>query len=67
MIVYIHNQQKTKNERVHHMTKLLLSSELAFEKALETLNESSWNRSRTDDEIRSFLARREAAVDAVEP
>jgi len=28
----------------------------------EVLEVSSWNRSRSDDEIQSFLSRREAAV-----
>lgn len=48
------------------MTKLLLSSELAFEKAFEAINQATWNRPRTDEEIKSFLTRREAAVDAIE-
>lgn len=48
------------------MTKLFLSSELAFEKAFQAINQATWNRPRTDDEIKSFLARREAVVDTIE-
>lgn len=48
------------------MTKLLLSSEFAFEKAFEAINQATWNRPRTDDEIQSFLSRREAIVNNVE-
>lgn len=47
------------------MTKIL-ANEAAFEEALSTISLATWNRPRTDSEIRSFLARRQAAVDAVE-
>lgn len=48
------------------MTKLLLASETAFEEAFSSIALATWNRPRTDTELRSFLSRREAVVDAVE-
>ncbi len=48
------------------MTKLLLASESAFEQAFSAISLATWNRPRTDTELRSFLSRREAVVDKVE-
>lgn len=48
------------------MTKLLLASEAAFEEAFSSISLATWNRPRTDSELQSFLARREAVVESVE-
>ncbi len=42
------------------------TSEVEFETALRSINLSTWNRQRSDTEIRSFLTRRQAVVEAVE-
>ncbi len=48
------------------MTKLLLASEAAFEQAFSAINLATWNRQRTDREIKTFLTRREAATADIE-
>lgn len=42
------------------------ANESAFEQAFNTISLATWNRPRTDSELRTFLARRESVVDAVE-
>jgi len=48
------------------MTKLLLASESAFEQAFSAISLATWNRPRTDNEIQSFLSRREAITSDIE-
>jgi hypothetical protein len=48
------------------MTKLLSIKASQFEKEFKALSLSTWNRPRTNEELRSFLSRREAATQNVE-
>ena len=43
-----------------------LSNESAFEQAFNAISLATWNRPRTNSELRTFLARRESVVDTVE-
>jgi hypothetical protein len=44
------------------MTKLLSIKASQFEEAFKSISLSTWNRPRTNEELRSFLNRREAAT-----
>lgn len=48
------------------MTKLLMASEAVFEQAFSAINLATWNRQRTDGELKTFLSRREAATADIE-
>jgi len=48
------------------MTKILSVKAAEFEEAFKAISLSTWNRPRTNDELRTFLSRREAAVKSVE-
>ncbi len=48
------------------MTKILSIKAAQFDEAFRAISLSTWNRPRTNQELRSFLARREAVVDSVE-
>ncbi|MDB5183778.1 MAG: hypothetical protein JWO07_459 [Candidatus Saccharibacteria bacterium] len=48
------------------MTKLLSIKATQFEEAFKAISLSTWNRPRTNEELRSFLSRREAATQSVE-
>jgi len=41
-------------------------NEAAFERAFDAISLATWNRPRTDSELQSFLARREAVVETVD-
>lgn len=41
-------------------------NETEFEQALSAISLATWNRPRSDSEIRSLLARRHAVVDGIE-
>ncbi len=48
------------------MTKILSTKVVEFEEAFKAISLATWNRPRTDSELRAFLSRREAVVDAAE-
>lgn len=48
------------------MTKLLSIQATKFDEAFKAISLSTWNRPRTNSELRSFLARREEAVRSIE-
>jgi hypothetical protein len=48
------------------MTKIISIKAMEFEKAFKTISLATWNRPRTNTELRSFIERREAVVDSVE-
>ena len=47
------------------MTKIIVN-ENVFEEAFRAISLATWNRPRTDDEILSFIERREAFVESTE-
>lgn len=48
------------------MTKIISIKAMEFEKAFKSISLATWNRPRTNTELRAFRARREAATDTVE-
>ena len=44
----------------------MFRKELAFEKAFRSIELATWNRQRTNNEIQSFLTRREKVVEDAE-
>jgi hypothetical protein len=57
---------KPTNKGTTTMTKLLSIKATQFEEAFKAISLSTWNRPRTNEELRSFLSRREAATQSVE-
>lgn len=60
---------KTNKKGSHHTVKKANKFEKVaqeFEHAFEVISLATWNRVRTNDELRSFIERREAVVEYVE-
>lgn len=66
MCYFKYSHYKNKHKGTTTMTKILSIKAAQFDEAFRAISLSTWNRPRTNQELRSFLSRREAAVDGVE-
>ncbi len=48
------------------MTRIITNKAAAFEQAFQAISLATWNRPRTTNELRSFLDRRQEAIDFAE-